>query len=241
MKSRGSGKEQVPGKRKESLELKNNNNALWQERKTPMKVLVINGSAHPNGNTAIALKEVERTLQENGIETEWIHIGNKDIRGCIGCGYCRTHGECVFNDLVNETATKFEEVDGIVVGSPVYFAQANATLTAFLTRLFYSTPFDKTMKVGASVVACRRGGASATFDQLNKFFTISQMPVVSSQYWNSIHGRSAGEAREDGEGLQIMRTLGRNMAFLIKAIAAQKEKDGLPVKEDEHIFTNFIR
>lgn len=205
-----------------------------------MKVLIINGSAHPNGNTAIALREVERTLQENGIETEWLHIGNKDIRGCIGCNYCWSHGECVFHDLVNETAKKFEEADGLLVGSPVYYAQPNATLTAFLTRLFYSTPFDKTMKVGASVVACRRGGASAAFDVLNKFFTISQMPVVSSQYWNSIHGREDGEAKEDGEGLQTMRTLGRNMAFLIKAIAAQKEKEGLPEKE-EHIATNFIR
>ncbi len=205
-----------------------------------MKVLIINGSPHPQGNTAIGLREVQKTLEENGIETEFVNIGNKDIRGCIACNYCKTHGQCVFKDAVNECAKKFEEADGLVVGSPVYFAQPNATLTAFLTRLFYSTSFDKTMKVGASVVCCRRGGASATFDQLNKFFTISEMPVVSSQYWNSIHGRQQGEAAEDGEGLQTMRTLGRNMAFLIKAIKAQKDKDGLPQKE-EHIATNFIR
>lgn len=146
-----------------------------------MKVLIVNGSPHPKGNTAIALREVQKTLEENGIGTSWIDIGNQDIRGCIACNFCKKNGRCVFNDLVNESAAVFEEADGIVVGSPVYFAQANATLSAYMTRLFYSTSFDKTMKVGAAVVACRRGGASAAFDQLNKFFTISQMPVVSSQ------------------------------------------------------------
>lgn len=205
-----------------------------------MKVLIINGSPHARGNTAVALREVQETLEEEGIETVWMDIGAKDIRGCIACGYCAAHGKCLFEDAVNEAAPLFQEADGLLVGSPVYYAQANATLTAFLTRLFFSTSFDKTMKVGASVVACRRGGASSTFDELNKFFTISQMPVVSSQYWNSVHGRASQEALEDAEGLQTMRTLGRNMAFLIKAIHSQKEKTGLPKKE-AHIATNFIR
>lgn len=205
-----------------------------------MKVLIINGSPHAQGNTAIALAEVQKTLNENGIETEWVHVGNKDVRGCVACGYCKEHGKCVFKDIVNETADKLKEADGIVVGSPVYYAQTNATVSAFMTRLFYSTPFEKRMKVGASVVACRRGGASAAFDQLNKFFSISQMPVVSSQYWNSIHGRTPGEAREDLEGLQTMRTLGRNMAFMLKAIAKEKEESGLPEKE-AGVHTNFIR
>ena len=196
-----------------------------------MKVLIVNGSPHPKGNTAIALHEVQKTLEENGIGTSWIDIGNQDIRGCIACNFCKKNGRCVFNDLVNESAAVFEEADGIVVGSPVYFAQANATLSAYMTRLFYSTSFDKTMKVGAAVVACRRGGASAAFDQLNKFFTISQMPVVSSQYWNSIHGRDQGEAVQDEEGLQTMRTLGKNMAFMLQAIQDQKDRSGLPEKE----------
>lgn len=205
-----------------------------------MKVLIVNGSPHPEGNTAIGLREAEKELNKAGIETEFITIGNKDIRGCIACGYCKTHGKCVFNDIVNETAPIFEEADGLLIGSPVYYAQANATLTAYMTRLFYSTPFDKTMKTGASIACCRRGGASATFDELNKFFTISGMPVAASQYWNSIHGSRQGEAAMDGEGLQTMRTLGRNMAFLIKAIARQKEEEGLPEKE-ARIATNFIR
>lgn len=205
-----------------------------------MKVLIVNGSPHPKGNTAIALHEVQKTLEENGIGTSWIDIGNQDIRGCIACNFCKKNGRCVFNDLVNESAAVFEEADGIVVGSPVYFAQANATLSAYMTRLFYSTSFDKTMKVGAAVVACRRGGASAAFDQLNKFFTISQMPVVSSQYWNSIHGRDQGEAVQDEEGLQTMRTLGKNMAFMLQAIQDQKDRSGLPEKE-QGISTNYIR
>lgn len=204
-----------------------------------MKVLIVNGSPHPKGNTAIALREVQKTLEENGIGTSWIDIGNQDIRGCIACNFCKKNGRCVFNDLVNESAALFEEADGIVVGSSVYFAQANATLSAYMTRLFYSTSFDKTMKVGAAVAACRRGGASAAFDQLNKFFTISQMPVVSSQYWNSIHGRDQGEAVQDEEGLQTMRTLGKNMAFMLQAIQDQKDRSGLPEKEPG-ISTNFI-
>lgn len=205
-----------------------------------MNVLIVNGSPHPNGNTAIGLREVQKVLEENGITTEWLQLGNKDVRGCIACNYCKKHGKCVFNDVVNETAPLFEKADGLLVGTPVYYAQPNATLTAYLTRLFYSTPFSKKMKVGAAVVACRRGGASATFDQLNKFFTISQMPVVSSQYWNSLHGMIPGEVEQDEEGLQIMRTLGKNMVFLMNAIQVQKEESGLPEIEAP-IFTNFIR
>ncbi len=205
-----------------------------------MKVLMINGSPHAEGNTYTALHEMEGIFRAEGIETEILHVGNKDIRGCIGCGKCSETGKCVFDDLVNETAAKLEECDGLVVGSPVYYAAANATLTAFLTRLFYSTHFNKTMKVGASVVAARRGGTSAAFDELNKFFTIAGMPVASSQYWNSIHGRAQGEARQDAEGLQTMRTLARNMTFLMKSIALGKEAYGLPEKETPQR-TNFIR
>lgn len=205
-----------------------------------MKVLMINGSPHAEGNTYIALHEMEKIFAEEGIDTEIIHVGNKDIRGCIACYSCAKNKKCVFDDIVNETAPKFAECDGLVVASPVYYASANATLIAFLDRLFYSAGCDKTMKVGASVVAARRGGLSATFDELNKYFTISGMPVASSQYWNSIHGRMPGEAKEDGEGLQTMRTLARNMAFLMKSIALGKEKYGLPEKE-ERVSTNFIR
>ncbi len=205
-----------------------------------MKVLMINGSPRANGNTSIALHEMEKVFQEEGIQSEILHIGKQDIRGCIACGNCSKAGKCVFNDIVNETAEKFQECDGLVVGSPVYYASANATLVAFLTRLFYSTPFDKAMKVGAAVVAARRGGLSATFDELNKFFTIAGMPVASGQYWNSIHGREAGEASQDVEGLQIMRTLAKNMSFLMKSIALGKEAYGIPQRES---FTpmNFIR
>lgn len=205
-----------------------------------MNVLMINGSPRGQGNTSIALKEMEKIFRQEGIDTETIHVGNKDIRGCIACGSCMEKGRCVFDDLVNETAPKFEACDGLVVGSPVYYASANATLVAFLDRLFYSTRFDKTMKVGASVVAARRGGLSSTFDELNKFFTISGMPVASGQYWNSIHGRTPGEALEDGEGLQSMRTLARNMAFLMKSIALGREAYGLPEKEPA-VRTNFVR
>ena len=204
-----------------------------------MKVLLINGSPKANGNTAIALQEMVKVFEREQIETEILHIGNKDIRGCISCGTCFGIGKCVFNDVVNEYASKLEECDGVVIGSPVYYASANATLTAFLDRLFYSTHFDKTMKVGASVVVARRGGCSATFDQLNKYFTISGMPVASGQYWNSVHGNAPGEAVQDEEGLQTMRTLARNMTFLMKSIALGKEKYGLPEKE-EHVWTHFI-
>lgn len=205
-----------------------------------MKVLMINGSPHKEGNTYVALHEMEKIFQQENIETEIIHIGHMDIRGCIACGTCKEKGKCVFNDIVNETAVLFEQCDGLVVASPVYYASANATLVAFLDRLFYSTPFDKTMKVGASVVAARRGGLSSTFDELNKFFTISGMPIASSQYWNSIHGREQGEASQDAEGLQTMRTLARNMSFLMKSIKLGKEAYGLPEKEAFER-TNFIR
>lgn len=205
-----------------------------------MKVILINGSPNAKGCTYTALEEVSKTLKSEGIETEIIHVGHKDIRGCIGCRQCKTKGKCVFNDIVNDIAPKFKECDGIVIGSPVYFASANGTLVSFIDRLFYSMTADKTMKVGAAVVSCRRGGNSATFDELNKYFTISQMPIASSQYWNMVHGNSPKEVQQDLEGLQTMRTLGKNMAFLIKSIQLGKKEFGLPEKE-EHKFTNFIR
>ncbi len=205
-----------------------------------MKVLMLNGSPRKDGNTSVALHEMENIFDKEGIETEIIKIGGQDVRGCMGCGSCAKLGHCVIDDLVNETAPKFEEADGLVIASPVYYASANGTLVAFLDRLFYSTPFDKTMKVGASVAVARRGGCSATFDELNKYFTISGMPVASSQYWNSVHGRAEGEAVQDEEGLQTMRTLARNMSFLMKSIALGKETYGLPEKEQKKS-TNFIR
>lgn len=205
-----------------------------------MKVLMINGSPRAKGNTAIALAEMEKIFVSEGVEVETVRVGSMDVRGCIACGTCAKRGKCVFDDVVNELAPKFAACDGLVVASPVYYASANATLIAVLDRLFYSTPFDKSMKVGASVVAARRGGLSATFDELNKYFTISGMPVASGQYWNSVHGREAGEAVGDAEGLQGMRTLARNMTFLMKSIALGKEKYGMPEKEP-FIRTNFIR
>lgn len=205
-----------------------------------LKVLMLNGSPRPNGNTAVALREMETVFRENGVEVETVVIGNRAIRGCVACGGCAKIGKCVFDDAVNELAPKFEAADGLVVASPVYYASANATLVACLDRLFYSTPFDKTMKVGASVVCARRGGCSATFDELNKYFTISGMPVASSQYWNSIHGRTPGEAEADGEGRQTMRTLARNMTFLMRSIALGKERFGLP-EQEARIATHFIR
>lgn len=205
-----------------------------------MKVLIINGSPRKDGNTSIALDEMVKIFEAEGVETEVVQIGNKNVRGCIACGSCYEKGKCVFDDVVNEIAPKFEEADGLVLASPVYYASANATLIACLDRLFYSTGFDKTMKVGASVVCARRGGLTATFDELNKYFTISGMPVASSQYWNGVHGREKGEAAEDLEGLQTMRTLARNMTFLMKSIALGKEKYGLPETE-EHQWTHFIR
>ncbi len=205
-----------------------------------MKILLINGSPRRSGNTAAALAEMVRVFEAEGFETETVQIGAEAIRGCVACGGCGRLGKCVFDDAVNAIAPKFEAADALIVGTPVYYASANATLTALLDRLFYSTPFDKTMKVGAAVAVCRRGGASAAFDRLNKYFTISGMPVASSQYWNSVHGAAPGEAAEDGEGMQTMRTLARNVGFLVKSIALGKEKYGLPEKE-KRIGTNFIR
>lgn len=204
-----------------------------------MKVLLINGSPNAHGCTYTALSEVAKALEENGVTAEIIHVGHQDIRGCISCGKCSQLGKCVFDDAVNEVAEKLREADGLVVGSPVYYASANGTLTAFLDRLFFSNSVSLTMKVGACVVSARRGGCSATFDQLNKYFTISGMPVASSQYWNSVHGFTPDDVRKDLEGLQVMRALGRNMAFLIKSIALGKEQFGLPEKE-KRVATNFI-
>lgn len=205
-----------------------------------MKVLLINGSPRANGNTTLALKEMEAVFSQEGIEAETVQVGNKAIRGCIACHGCMSTGKCIFDDEVNTLSAKLEESDGLVIASPVYYASANATLVALLDRMFYSSRFDKTMKVGASIAVARRGGCSSTFDQLNKYFTISGMPVVSSQYWNSVHGRAPGEAEADKEGLQTMRTLARNMVFLMRSIALGKAQYGLPEKE-KPTFTNFIK
>ena len=205
-----------------------------------MKILLINGSPKREGNTFIALSEVAKTLESEGVDTEIIHVGHKDIHGCIACRKCEELGKCVFDDLVNEVNKKFEAADGIVIGSPVYYASPAGTLISFLDRLFYSAQFDKSMKVGAAVAVARRGGTTATFDVLNKYFTISNMPVVSSQYWNNVHGRTPGEATQDAEGLQTMRQLARNMAFLVKSIQLGKEKFGLP-EHEEWTPTHFIR
>lgn len=205
-----------------------------------MKVLMLNGSPRANGNTALALKEMQQVFEKEGIEVEIIQVGNQAIRGCVACGSCGQTGKCVFDDVVNDIAKKFEEADGLVVGSPVYYASANATLVALLDRLFYSCHANKTMKVGAAVASARRGGLTATFDQLNKYFTISGMPIASGQYWNGVHGGAPGDAAGDIEGLQQMRTLATNMAFLMKSIALGKEQFGIPEKEPT-TFTNFIR
>ena len=205
-----------------------------------MKVLVINGSPHLNGCTARGLREVEDTLKAQGVEIEQVNVGNKDVRGCIGCNFCREHGRCVFNDLVNETAPKFAEADGVIVGSPVFYAGCNGQLLAFLDRLFYSTAgvIDKTMKAGAAVVSSRRAGSTSAFDEINKYFTISSMPIVSSTYWNEVHGFTAEDVEDDLEGLQTMRNLGKNMAFLLRAIALARKEVGLPAQERE-AFTSF--
>ena len=205
-----------------------------------MKVLAINGSPRVNGNTSIALREMKKVFEQEGVEVEIVQIGNQSVRGCIACGACSEKGRCVFDDVVNELAPKFEAADGLVVASPVYYASANATLIACLDRLFCSTHFDKTMKVGASLVCARRCGCSATFDELNKYFTIANMPIASSPYWNCIHGKNAGDAELDEEGKQTMRVLARNMTFLMKSIALGKEKFGLPETEDR-VWTNYIR
>ncbi len=204
-----------------------------------MKVLMINASPRVNGNTSVALSEMEKIFKENEVDVEIVQVGAEAIPGCIGCMQCTKSGKCAFDDAVNKIAPKFEESDALVVASPVYYASPNGTLISLLDRLFFSTGFDKTMKIGASIAVARRGGCSATFDVLNKYFTISGMPVASSQYWNSIHGKTPGEAQEDAEGLQIMRTLAKNMIFLMKSIALGKEKYGLPEKESP-IRTGFI-
>lgn len=205
-----------------------------------MKVLLINGSPKANGNTATALAEMAKVFAEEGIETVTMQVGSQAVRGCIGCGKCGKLGKCVFDDIVNEAAAMLAQCDGMVVGSPVYYASANGTVTAFLDRLFYSNHTDLRMKVGASIVAARRGGLSAAMDQLNKYFSISGMPIASSQYWNDVHGGAPGEALADAEGMQTMRTLARNMSFLMKSIALGKDAFGLPPKE-KHVWTNFIR
>ncbi len=203
-----------------------------------MKVLILNGSPRVNGCTARALEEVSKTLNEEGIETETIVVGNKDVRGCIACNSCAKTGKCVFNDIVNDIAVKFEKSDGIIIGSPVYYAGSNGTIISLLDRLFYSTHFDKTMKVGAAVLSSRRAGSTSAMDEINKYFTICSMPIVSSSYWNEVHGFTASDVEKDKEGLQTMRNLGRNMAFMIKAINLGKEKYGLP-KVEKGEFTSF--
>lgn len=205
-----------------------------------MKVLLINGSPRVGGNTSVALGEMEKIFQQEGIQVETVQVGNKAIRGCVACLSCMEKGKCVFDDLVNETAPKFAEADGLVIASPVYYASANGTLISFIDRLFYSTPFDKTMKVGAAVAVARRGGVSATYDELNKYFAISGMPIATGQYWNAVYGREKGEAAQDEEGMQTMRTLARNMVFLMKSIALGKEQYGVPQREPFQR-TNFIR
>ena len=206
-----------------------------------LKVLILNGSPRKDGNIALAFREMEQIFEQNGVEYENIQLGRMDIRGCIACETCRKNHKCVFNDdIVNELAAKFKDADGLVVGSPVYYGSANGTIMSALQRLFYSTDFDKSLKVGASVVSARRSGCTATFDELNKFFTISNMPVATSQYWNNIYGWEPGEAKLDDEGKQVMRVLARNMVFLMKSIVLGKKELGLPETE-EHVWTNFTR
>lgn len=203
------------------------------------KVLLLNGSPHPHGCTATALEEMIKVFESEGIETELIQVGTHDVRGCISCNKCSATGKCVFDDLVNEVAPKFEAADGLVVGSPVYYGSPNGTILSFMDRLFYSTPFSKQMKVGAAVVSCRRGGNTASFDVLNKYFTISAMPVASSTYWNQVHGFTAEDVKKDLEGLQTMRNLARSMSFMIRAFADAKEKYGYPEIE-RGSFTSFV-
>lgn len=203
-----------------------------------MKVLILNGSPRSHGCTARALEEVEKTLHEEGIETETVLVGNKDIRGCIACRSCASTGKCVFDDIVNEIAPKFESADGIIIGTPVYYAGSNGTILSLLDRLFFSTHFDKSMKVGACVISSRRAGSTSAYDEVNKYFGICSMPIATSTYWNEVHGSKAEDVEKDKEGLQTMRNLGRNMAFLMKSIQLGKEKYGLP-KNEKGTFTNF--
>ena len=203
-----------------------------------MKVLILNGSLRSHGCTARALEEVEKTLHEEGIETETVLVGNKDVRGCIACRSCASTGKCVFDDIVNEIAPKFESADGIIIGTPVYYAGSNGTILSLLDRLFFSTHFDKSMKVGACVISSRRAGSTSAYDEVNKYFGICSMPIATSTYWNEVHGSKAEDVEKDKEGLQTMRNLGRNMAFLMKSIQLGKEKYGLP-KNEKGTFTNF--
>lgn len=207
-----------------------------------MKVLIINGSPHGDGCTARALEEAAKVLQDNNIEIERIDVANKDVRGCIACNFCREHGRCVFNDIVNETSPKLQEAEGLLIGTPVYYAHANGQLLAFLDRLFYSTAgtFSKAMKVGAAVISSRRAGSTSALDEINKYFTISSMPIVSSTYWNEVHGFTKEHVEKDLEGLQTMRNLGRNMVFLMKAIASQIEKEGGVPQQDRTHYTPFF-
>lgn len=205
-----------------------------------IKVLMLNGSPRESGNIALAFHEMEKVFEDSGVEYENILLGRTDIRGCIACEACRKNGKCVFNDIVNELSAKFEEADGLVIGSPVYYGSANGTLMSALQRMFYSTHFDKSLKVGASVVSARRSGCTATFDELNKFFTLSNMPVATSQYWNNIYGWEPGEGKVDDEGMQVMRVLARNMVFLMKSIKLGKQEIGLPGTEPR-VWTNFTR
>ena len=205
-----------------------------------MKVLLVNGSPRKDSNTALVLEEMVKVFRGEGVETEINNLGTQDVRGCIACMKCRQTGKCVFDDIVNTAADKLKDCDGLVVGTPVYYASANGTVVSFMDRLFYSSPYDKTMKVGAAISVARRGGQTTTFDMMNKYFTISGMPVASGQYWNGVHGAVPGEAEQDDEGMQQARTLARNMAFLMKSIALGKEQYGLPEKEAPQR-TNFIR
>lgn len=205
-----------------------------------MNVLMINGSPRKDGNTTIAVNEMVKIFESENIEVEVVQVGTMDIRGCIACGSCHKTGKCVFDDIVNTLHDKLAAADGVVIASPVYYASANGSLISLLDRLFYSNRSDLTMKVGASIAIARRGGASATFDELNKYFTISGMPIVSSYYWNSVHGRDKGEAVEDVEGLYTMRMLAKNMVFLMKSIALGKNEYGMPEREIRKA-TNFIR
>ncbi len=205
-----------------------------------MNVLMINGSPRKDGNTTIAVNEMVKIFESENIEVEVVQVGTMDIRGCIACGSCHKTGKCVFDDIVNTLHSKLAAADGVVIASPVYYASANGSLISLLDRLFYSNRSDLTMKVGASIAIARRGGASATFDELNKYFTISGMPIVSSYYWNSVHGRDKGEAVEDVEGLYTMRMLAKNMVFLMKSIALGKNEYGMPEREIRKA-TNFIR
>ena len=206
-----------------------------------LKVLMLNGSPRESGNIALAFHEMEQVFDEQGVEYENILLGRQVIRGCIACETCRKNHRCVFPDIVNDLALKLEAADGLVIGSPVYYGSANATLMAALQRLFYSTSFDKSMKVGASVVSARRSGCTATFDELNKFFTLSNMPVATSNYWNNIYGWDPGEGREDAEGRQVMRMLAKNMVFLMRSIAMGRESLGAPTLGEQRVWTNFTR